>query len=139
MALFTDGEPLDVSKLNDIASQLDSLKAQVAIMSSAYNAANKNKVPTIPVIETGSIRIDMDKAGTITRDIDFNASGAFNLSSEVPKIVASPRSELKEKQYVSISIMKVTTNPQIRVTSNDKLSNFLIDWIAIYQREVPAL
>lgn len=139
MALFTDGEPLDVSKLNDIASQLDSLKAQVAIMTSAYNAANKNKVPTIPVIETGSIRIDMDKAGTVTKDIDFNTSGAFDLSSEVPKLVASARSGLNSKQYVSISVTNLTKSPKIVVTSNDKLSNFLVDWIAIYQREVPAL
>jgi hypothetical protein len=128
MALFTDGEPLDVSKLNSMAAKIDELNATLAMLTkSAGN--NANRIPAIPIVQTGHIVVNIDAAGTKAEPIAYSPE-LFN--GNVPKIVASPRSNLKSKQYVSVSVIGLTTTPQIVVTTNDKLTNFRIDWIAVY-------
>lgn len=132
MALFTDGEPLDVAKLNKLATQVDELNAKMAIITNSVNSSNKNRVPAIPIVQTGHVVVNMDGAGTKTEPIAYSPE---LFEGNVPKVVASPRSNLKSKQYVSVSVTNITTTPQIVVTTNDKLTNFRIDWIAIYIKQ----
>jgi hypothetical protein len=132
MALFTDGEPLDVSKLNVMASQIDELNAKLAIMTNSVNNNNKNRIPAIPIVQTGHVVVNME-AGTASQPLSGYTPELFD--GNAPKVVACPRSNLKSKQYVSVSVTNITTTPQIVVTSNDKLTNFRVDWIAVYIRQ----
>jgi len=137
MALFTDGEPLDVAKLNSLATAVDTLKAQVAIMTNAYNAANKNRTARVPIIETGYVMADL-AAGTKSFPININYQSSFG-PGEYPAVVAMSRSTPKSGQYVDISVTSVSsTNPLLWVTSNQAVTNHRIDWIAVYMKALNA-
>jgi hypothetical protein len=131
-SLFTDGEPLDVSKLNTLVTEINDLKATLAIITNSVNNNNKNRIPAIPIVQTGHIVINME-AGTTSQPLSGYTPELFE--GNAPKVVACPRSNLKSKQYVSVSVTNITTTPQIVVTSNDKLTNFRVDWIAVYIKQ----
>jgi cyclophilin family peptidyl-prolyl cis-trans isomerase len=134
MALFTDGEPLDVAKLNSLATSLDSLTATVKIMTNAYNAANKNRTSKVPVVETGFVTATMS-AGTKSFPINVNYQSAFG-PGENPTVVAMSRTAPKTGQYINVSVTTSSTNPLLWITSNQALSNSRIDWIAVYMKPI---
>lgn len=134
MTLFTDGEPLDVDKLNKLAEKVQDMEAQFNSFTTRYDSNNKRVVNTVPIISTGAIEsrtVGQNPVDTIDVKIPSNA---FLTSDPVPSIFVTIGNS--KSVPVAFSVIDVTrTSFSLKVYSS-KTQRVDIYWMAISQRVI---
>jgi hypothetical protein len=100
--LFSEGEPLDPNKLNDL---IQNIKTVYEMASKQYSSDGTYKT----VIDSGSVLVKIDEKGNGVSEVIRSTT----LSK--PLLIASVGATLAEKVQATLSIVNPDTNPQVRV------------------------
>lgn len=128
--VFNEGEPLDVDKLNKI-------QTNVANAYQLSNALTNATVGTqtqsyVPVMNSGYVifeKLEANKKATIA----FEPGSMFTAT---PVVVAGLRSGISDGEQISVSVINLTTKPEIAIISTKARTNVRVEWIAMQKKEI---
>jgi hypothetical protein len=132
---FTDGEPVDPIKLQNLQDQITSVKGIADKTFGLINTSTGQTVQTIPVVAGGRELFKQCKAGTIyERTLVF---GSVFRENEIPTVVASSRAGLG-KGSLEVAVIYYTGSPtlQVRSTGNKEPRDVYVDYIAFFARPI---
>lgn len=132
---FQDGEPVDPIKLNDLQTQITEIRSITNRLQTQVNSGDGTQTTRIPIVTGGSFSIDVTAGVLATQPINF---GTVYNSNEVPDVVASVRSGISKTIDISVSVINVSTAPQIQIkaTGYTGSKKIYVSWIAHYARIV---
>lgn len=138
--VFQEGEPLDVTQLNQMYTDIVKLQAVFGSMTSAGSIVGNLLGPTVPVIDLGYIPAVTIGAGKVaTIDISTLLAKKFT-GVGTPMVTITPFTELSAKDSISASLAGSGLDKIIYITNNGTTSQKVgITWHAIFLKPIPAL
>jgi hypothetical protein len=134
--VFQEGEPLNVTSLNEMYTELVKLRGNFGAMSQADDIVDSLLGPSVPVITGRREEVDLKKDEVVSINISDQLSKVYTGKTETPWIVTSLGGKLNAKDVVSVSVHGTGLQKTIYVTSNVNKGNFGIFWIAVYLRPI---
>jgi len=133
LVTFNEGEPFDPSKLNLI--QANAQQAYTSA-SSVYNSLSSNgqSKTVAPIIKSDQAKLGTLEAGSTTTfflPTDIRTEGL-----PAPHVVATLRNRPIAGLITTIFIHDITGAAAVSIYTNKKITNCLIDWIAITYKDV---
>lgn len=132
--VFQEGEPLNVTSLNEMYTELVKLRGNFGAMSTAGEIVDSLLGPTVPVITGNRESIDLKANDVVSISIADKLSKKYTGNTENPWIIVGLGGKLNAKEVVSATVHGSGLQKTIYVTSNVKKDNFGIYWIAVYLR-----
>ncbi len=128
--VFNEGEPLDPDKLNKLQTNIANT---YQTSSTLYNATvGQQSQPYVPVLDSGYWTFENLKAGKrASTKLTFNT--AF---SGIPHVIAGIRSDLRDGEQISVSVINLTGNPEIVCISNKDKASCRVEWIAMEKKTI---
>jgi hypothetical protein len=123
---FNEGEPLDVTKLNNLRLNITNTYATA---SSLQNATLDGK--SIPVIDSGTVQIKtkVGKSDPVNLPINPNFSGT-------PMFIVSIGGGSTSGAQITLAIQNATSAPQVYAISNKADLNIVVNYIAIEKKSI---
>ena len=133
-ALFEEGEPLNVDKLNDLVTATNTNAGTISSLSNSTVAIQGTLKKGFPIIEAGQVDVTVSAANA-----KANKYGKTNITlsniqaSEFLSIVATPYSVMTGKETISVSISGKYPVFTIAVTGSSTWDDTAtkINWIAV--------
>lgn len=131
---FTPGEPLDVTKLNNLQSNIKAVKtvSDSAVQNATLDngqIVKKYLVSSCGTTTISDLEVNVFKRGKAT----YPGTGF----SAKPILVTTVASEIASGEDIDIYVKEVTANEaEIWVRSNKKKSRIDINWIAIQMKQI---
>ena len=132
--VFQEGEPLNVTSLNEMYTELVKLRGNFGAMATAGDIVDSLLGPTVPVIAGKRESVNLVANGVVTISIADELSKKYTGKTETPWVVVGLGGKLNAKEVVSATVHGSGLQKTIYVTSNVSKENFGIYWIAVYLR-----
>ena len=128
MATFTDGEPLDISKLNDMQNRIIKLEDAFQAFKTASSTATEAQ---IAITAQGTIDIAGASSTEIAKPVTM-PNGIFSYIDKKTFPIVTATVVGKTKGNVSVSVSEVLSDDKftVYVKSTAKEDPFVINWIA---------
>lgn len=128
--VFNEGEPLDPDKLNKLQTNVANAYQTSATL---YNAtAGQQTQPYVPVMNCGNYTFENLKAG-VRKSQRFDPGNMF---SGTPHVVVGVRSDIRDKEQISVSVINLTGVPELVCVSNMDKASLRVEWIAMEKRSL---
>ena len=123
---FNEGEPLDVTKLNNLRLNITNTYATA---SSLQNATLDGK--SIPVIDSGTVQVKtkVGKSDPVNLPINPNFSGT-------PMFIVSIGGGSTSGAQITLAIQNAASAPQVYAISNKADLNITVNYIAIEKKSI---
>lgn len=123
---FNEGEPLDVTKLNNLRLNITNTYATAA---SLQNATLDGK--SVPVIDSGTVQLKtkVGKSDPVNLPINPNFSG-------VPMFVVSIGGGSTSGAQITLGIQNGASAPQVYAISNKADLSIVVNYIAIEKKSI---
>ena len=123
---FNEGEPLDVTKLNNLRLNITNTYATA---SSLQNATLDGK--SIPVIDSGTVQVKtkVGKSDPVNLPINPNFSG-------IPMFIVSIGGGSTSGAQITLAIQSAASTPQVYAISNKADLNIVVNYIAIEKKSI---
>ena len=135
--VFQEGEPLDVTQLNQMYTDLVKLQAQFGAMTSAGNIVTNLLGSTVPVIDLGFISSKSISPGAVA-EYPMNSLLAKKFTANtIPTLTVTPFAQLSAKDAISISIGGAGLEKIVYVTNTGASTlRVALSWHAIYLKPI---
>jgi hypothetical protein len=134
--VFQEGEPLNVSALNEMSTRLSKLDGTLSAMTKAGDIVEGLLGSSVPIITGNRESVDLVANGVVSINIADKLSKKYTGNTENPWIIVGLGGKLNAKEVVSATVHGTGLQKTIYVTSNVKKDNFGIYWIAVYMRPI---
>jgi hypothetical protein len=123
---FNEGEPLDVTKLNNLRLNITETYATAAAL---QNATLDGK--SIPVIDSGTVQVKtkVGKSDPVNLPINPNFSGT-------PMFIVSIGGGSTSGAQITLAIQNAASAPQVYAISNKADLNIVVNYIAIEKKSI---
>lgn len=129
MTLFADGEPLDVDKLNQLAADINKVKSEFESFSRSYNTNNNTVTSTVPIIATGSVKINAGPNSS-GRTISIPSNVFANVDSN-PVVFVTAGDNIGNKS-VTFSVYEITRSSFVLdAHASESLGSITVNWVAV--------
>lgn len=128
--VFNEGEPLDPDKLNKLQTNIANT---YQTSSTLYNATVGQQTQAyVPVMNCGNHTFENLKAG-VRQSQKFDPGSMF---SGTPHVVVGIRSNIRDKEQISVSVINLTGVPEIVCISNTDKASCRVEWIAMEKKTI---
>ena len=134
--VFQEGEPLNVTSLNEMYTELVKLRGNFGSMTSAGEIVDSILGPTVPVIAAYREAIDVKKGVVSTLSIYDKLSKTYNGKTESPIIIAGLGGQLSSGQTASVSVHGSGLQKTLYLTTNFDRNDFGVYWVAVYLKPI---
>ena len=123
---FNEGEPLDVTKLNNLRLNITETYATAAAL---QNSTLDGK--SIPVIDSGTVQVKtkVGKSDPVNLPINPNFSGT-------PMFIVSIGGGSTSGAQITLAIQNAASAPQVYAISNKADLNIVVNYIAIEKKSI---
>lgn len=131
--VFQEGEPLDVTALNDMYTRLTKLEGVFGSMTSAGSIVSNVLGPTVPVIDLGYIPPITVAAGAVqTYNMSTLLAKKFT-GLGTPYLTATPMTDLNGKDSLSLTIDGAGLDKIINISNtSSRTLKVAVHWHAIF-------
>jgi hypothetical protein len=128
--VFNEGEPLDPNQLNKLQTNIANT---YQTSSTLYNATVGNQtVAYVPIMNNGYLIFETLAANVVSKK-PFDPGTMF---TGTPYVVATVRSEIADKEQISVSVINVSNKPEICLISTRARKDVRVEWIAMQKKEI---
>ena len=128
--VFNEGEPLDPDKLNKLQTNIANT---YQTSSTLYNATVGAQTQAyVPVMNCGYLEFPKLTANKVAR-LSFDPGTMF---TGTPFVVASVRSNFEDAEQITVSVVALTSKPEILCMSTKNRTNVRVEWIAMEKRTI---
>jgi hypothetical protein len=128
--IFNEGEPLDPDKLNKLQTNIANT---YQTSSTLYNATVGNQTQAyVPVMNCNYVIFEKLTANKVSR-LPFDPGSMF---TGTPFVVAGVRSNFGDAEQITVSVVNLTSKPEILCMSTKDHTNVRVEWIAMEKKTV---
>ena len=133
MALFQQGDPINVESLNALDTRLVSLEGNLNALTSQTKGISGQLASGLPIIRSGqtdaiSITNGFGSIGFTVPDL---------IASDNPVVLVSCASPISAKQTVSVTVSPDGSHPKYKATvTGTGISKIFVNWVAVGTRAI---